>query len=321
MKERTRFLAAGLLAGAGITVAGAGQAHADKLVVKNKKPRGKGSFAHAVRKANSDRDRDKIVFRSRLSGAIDVRHDIEVSRPLKIDGKGRAPKLRAVRKADSIEFGAHGHSALLGLELDGLQVANGNDFRSEDLLIRDTTLRGDGEGTGVYLYGYGNGGIRMKRSTITGFDRGVYAVKLAHMTIAHSKITDNHGGGGVADTVYAHVDITDSTISGNTAGNHGGGGVRAGYESSIDIDGSTITGNDAVNGGGVYGYGDVAITDSTISGNHATHGGGVYAYGHVTISDSTVSGNHSAEGGADCAGPNVIDRGGNEFGDPTDCGS
>ncbi len=301
MKHPNRIATAGLLAGAGLTTAlGAAQAQAETLVVKNAKASGHGSFASALRKANADRDADKIVFASKLSGSIGVRRDLEVERALKIVGNGAdGATLRAKGEAEELEFRARGHSALKDVSLDGLQVVNGTDFRSGALDIRRSHISGAGEGIGAYLYGYGNADMSIKGTTIDGFELGVYAVKLATMTIDRSEISDNVGRGGVAATVYAHLKVKDSTISGNVSSRYGGrgGGVRSGYESSVDLIRSTVT------------------------GNTATTGGGIYAYGDIDVRRSTVTGNHSTSGGADCAGDNVFDRGGNVFGDPTDCGT
>jgi hypothetical protein len=301
--NRNAKIAAGLLAGAGITTTalGAAQAQADELVVRNTDASGNGSFAAALDAANHGRDADKIVFASHLSGAIDVPHDIEVEHPLKIVGNGEdsGAHLQATGRADELDFGARGRSVLKHVGIVGLQVANGNDFDSGALEIHSSTIAGDGEGVGAYLYGYGNASMSIDRSTISGFELGVYAVKLADITIDRSDIVDNEGRGGVAATVYSSLEVTDSTISGNTSRRYGaqGGGVRSGYESTIDLTGTDVTGNTARVGGGIYAYGDIHVRDSTITGNH---------------SDS---------GGADCGGANVISEGGNAFGDPTDCGT
>ncbi len=83
--------------------------------------------------------------------------------------------------------------------------------------------------------------------------------------------------------------ITDSTISGNSAG------VPAAVlkpQASVMITGSTISGNSAgVSGGGIYGRGDVLVNSTTISGNSARGGGGLSSLRYLTVISSTITGN------------------------------
>jgi CSLREA domain-containing protein len=115
-------------------------------------------------------------------------------------------------------------------------------------------------------------------------------------------------GGGVyndASAAAASTTVTNTTISGNTAGQNGGGIYSIGNvgTATLSITGSTINGNAAgLNGGGVYNAGTVtsapmSITNSTISGNTANNdGGGVYNdsdSGVVTITGATITKNYA----------------------------
>jgi hypothetical protein len=114
------------------------------------------------------------------------------------------------------------------------------------------------------------------------------------------------------------VTLTNSTVSGNTAG-RGGGAVVGFYFTSnfeaatLKVQKSTISGNTATGaaggptgfGGGVmlYQRGALTLIDSTISGNHAaTDGGGVgthtwYEEGSLSVTNSTITGNSAGQEG------------------------
>jgi hypothetical protein len=104
------------------------------------------------------------------------------------------------------------------------------------------------------------------------------------------------------------VTITNSTLSGNSAGSAlYGGGISSGTFKApgiVTVMNSTISGNSAPDGGGGAGisnqYGFLSIVNSTISGNLAGNGsgGGVWNLeGSVQIANSTISGNSAASGG------------------------
>jgi hypothetical protein len=107
-------------------------------------------------------------------------------------------------------------------------------------------------------------------------------------------------GGGIYNRGI--LDLTDSTISGNTA-NDNGGGIYNYRDGSADIVDCTISGNQAVSGegGGIYNYDTsvLVLTDSTIAGNSAPEGGGVFnSNGPQTIDGSIIANNS----GGDLAG-------------------
>lgn len=136
---------------------------------------------------------------------------------------------------------------------------------------------------------YGNGGFVCSGGTVT---------------VTDSSVTGQTAGdaGGAIYSVGA-VDVTNSTFSGLTA--KVGGAIFG--ESSVKIsDQSEFSNNSASGstedysgGGAIYANGDVTITDSSFTGNSSTttntiqyHGGGaVYASGDLTINDSTFTNN------------------------------
>ena len=132
------------------------------------------------------------------------------------------------------------------------------------------------------------------------------------VTISGLTIRNGHDdsiGGGIDNEVGATLTITNSTLSGNTAGSVGNPAVEGGgiYNiGTLTIVNSTLSANTAGGisggGGGIFSAGTLIILNSTVSGNTATKGAGIDNAGDattVTITNSTLSGNTaSAYGGA-----------------------
>lgn len=138
-----------------------------------------------------------------------------------------------------------------------------------------------------------------------------------NVTIRGAKIVSNdslatavgNGGGGIFND--GTMDISDSTVSFNTAatGAANGGGILNSNGGILTITNTTITGNQAARaGGGIENNaGTVNIVSSTLGGDEDTeenfagiNGGGLHTSGSgvVSINSSTVSGNEAGnEGG------------------------
>ena len=113
-------------------------------------------------------------------------------------------------------------------------------------------------------------------------------------------VTSNHAaktGGGL--TIDSPATLRDCVVSNNTSDNFGGGGLNISTNDGryVEISGSTISGNSIVDqaggaGGGISVFGTLYVSNSTISGNHAIgYGGGIYAYGSggsLHMASSTV---------------------------------
>ncbi len=157
-------------------------------------------------------------------------------------------------------------------------------------------------------------GLRTSRSertcdvNITGDGRSQWLNKACGGGIEASKDLVRAPVAGGTTTVI----VTNSTISGNTAGGWGGGAhafAQYGGTTSLEISNSTVSGNDARGGGGVgvwghYGAGTAGatISNSTITGNAAYYksGGGLYIwYGSATADHSIIAGNTASSYGPD----------------------
>jgi hypothetical protein len=133
------------------------------------------------------------------------------------------------------------------------------------------------------------------------------------MIIAHSMISDNSGPG--VSNIGGFLAISDSTLSGNSAGEAlDGGGIMSGTlfktPANVTLINSTISGNSASGAGGgiAGGYWGVTIVNSTISGNSAGDSGGGIAASFLTIMNSTISGNSAVNsgGGIAAGGPIMV---------------
>jgi hypothetical protein len=134
-------------------------------------------------------------------------------------------------------------------------------------------------------------------------DRGTVLVN-------ESEISDNnapaHDGGGIANADGA-VTVMGSTVRGNTTGRFGGGFVSRGFSHTMQITDSTVSENSAIgpnSGGGIRSqHGELQVTRTTWTGNDTNADGGAMVIegddGVATNVSSTLSGNSaSGVGGA-----------------------
>jgi hypothetical protein len=153
-------------------------------------------------------------------------------------------------------------------------------------------------------------GLTLTQGYSSNYGGAVYS-RGADLTINSSTVSDSSTtglvSGGAIDLRYGSLTIQDSEISGNSSG--ASGGAIYAYGSTLDpttvqISDSTITGNSTSgggDGGGLSTSGSTTtIENSTVSGNSTSgdsgYGGGIHsALGEITVEGSTISGN-STEG-------------------------
>ncbi|RQH55288.1 DUF4347 domain-containing protein [Okeania hirsuta] len=119
------------------------------------------------------------------------------------------------------------------------------------------------------------------------------------VNISNSTISGNSAdilGGGI-NNFFGTLNISNSTITGNSVDGNGGG-IDNSF-ATLNISNSTITGNSGTNGGGIFNLAStVTITNSTISDNSVDgNGGGIDNLGTANITNSTISGNSANSGG------------------------
>jgi|GEM_PF-3484074 len=137
---------------------------------------------------------------------------------------------------------------------------------------------------------------RLYPVTVTGAGGSAFVV-MQGSTVTMEAFTIAHGvDSGMRNAGTLH--LNEMSFNGNHAGDNGGAVYNAG---TVDITNSTISGNSAAGGGGVANYGQMTVVSSTISGNNATGGGGGINYGQLAVVNSTVSGNSASAGGGGVA--------------------
>jgi len=220
--------------------------------------------------------------------------------------------------------------------------------------------------SGGALYAHNDTVVIINTSTITGNranggDGGaIYGDSRSAMLFTNSTITGNSAsgsGGGIYTYGTGTLSTVSSTIARNVANNRGGG-ISADF-GSVDLSNSTISGNSAQSGGGIYLGGRVGpsgiiipngeyyatgpakinnctITGNSVSGSSGTGtGGGIYSRRDVTMANTIVATNtattdadlHSVTSGQgtsrffssfnliqDKGGASVVDSGGTIFG-------
>nr|WP_281248454.1 DUF4347 domain-containing protein [Spirulina major] len=177
---------------------------------------------------------------------------------------------------DMITFGVSGTITLAG---------TGSGTNGE-ILWATNNLTLDG-GSKIVVDGGGNSRV---------FNISATNATIENITIQNGSVNAVNTGGGLF--VRNNITLTNSTVSGNSAGYSGGLFVRNG---NITLTNSTVSGNSAGSGGGLVAlYGNITLTNSTVSGNSARNdvGGGLLAaYGKITLTNSTVSGNSAGNVG------------------------
>jgi len=213
----------------------------------------------------------------------------------------------------------------------GIEASGGATISISGSIIANNSATGNGGGIAANW-----DKLTLQNSTVSGnsaqngggiFNGCVYDVgslqpitKYSKLYLKYSQVTANSAsldGGGI-DNAGGNLTVTDSTVSGNTAGSSGGGIAHEEYyyfsivsggpvtrAGPVTVYDSTISGNHAVTagGGGIYNkFGTATVTNSTISGNTASDvGSGIYNEnnGTLTLLSSTISGNSFTRG----AGP------------------
>ena len=275
----------------------ADHADAKRIVVKNTREHGRGSFNRAVRKANRTKKKDTILFASRLSGKIGTRgvkfpHPITLkskSKHVRLVGEGNDPTL-SLEGEDTISNPAK-PSAVRGLRTKHIRIYAGEYV---PVSISDVKLHGDGDGEGISTY---FSELDLSHSTIRGFEYGV-SNDNGHADIRNSVIADNDVGTVNYET---GTTIHRSTITGNHKI-----GVWSGYYGGTGLHNSTVSDNDgwAFNGG-------VAAYGTTVADNEGVVDG--YANYTVRFENSIIAGNNRSDGGKECVRARVKSDGGNVF--------
>jgi hypothetical protein len=112
------------------------------------------------------------------------------------------------------------------------------------------------------------------------------AVTLHSLKLVSGKVGTSDKGGAIYN--YGVLTVTNSTLSGNSAG--AGGGIY--NDRTLTVTGTTLSGNTvSFAGGALYNYSWASVTNSTLSGNTAYGAGGISNMGTLIVTNSTLVGN------------------------------
>ena len=121
----------------------------------------------------------------------------------------------------------------------------------------------------------------------------------------YGRVTATAVGGGTGGGVFnagGNVNVTNGTLSNNSASGTGGG-IANSSGGTLDLSSSTVTANNSRDGGGggIWNNGSLTLTNSTISGNTVgTDGGGIFTTaGTATVNNSTIAYNRTDSAGTD----------------------
>jgi Ca2+-binding RTX toxin-like protein len=202
---------------------------------------------------------------------------------------------------------------------DGAAIANSSTLTIDTVVL----FANAAVGSGGAIYNDSVGNLTLAATTISNNSAGVDGGGIANtasgrLTLGTSTLDANTAGvrgGGLFHSSAVTATITESTISNNFAAN--GGGIGA--VGALQITNSTISGNSATaNGGGVNNGADSTYLNVTIVNNSATaNGGGISnssIFGPARLKNTIVARNTAATG-ADIDGSGFVSQGNNLIGD------
>ncbi|WP_341529472.1 choice-of-anchor Q domain-containing protein [Nostoc sp. UHCC 0302] len=293
------------------------------FTVTNTKDNGSGSLRKAIQDANAKAGKDIIkfdgVFADDIADTITLSGgSIVIRDDLSIDGTG-AEKLAVSGNNTNLIFQIN-----FGVTIDivGLTITNGYSdlggsiYNSGSLILANSIVRNnksDYSGGGIY----NTGSLTLTNSTIsenkTGdlFDQyggGIYNSDYGAVTLSNSTIKNNRAeyGGGIYST-NGSVTVSNSIFSGNEAeylsfigfSSGSGGGIYS-TNSTLTVNNSTFSSNSANDqGGGIFSDRTLTVSNSKFDNNSANFQGSgiINHYGTLTVINSIFNNNSTNSGG------------------------
>lgn len=186
----------------------------------------------------------------------------------------------------------------------GIYAAEGSTATLDGTSVNADTANGGSTAAG------GNGGAIFNSGTLTIKNNATLSGNKAVASTNATNALRGYGGGIVNISILGQspaLTITDSSITGGLPAGAfnatAGGGLAQFSPAPANLTNATVSGNTAFLGGGVYAGSAVALTNSQVNSNIAVEGGGAYvpvplASGQsLTASGGSINGNSAALGG------------------------
>lgn len=123
----------------------------------------------------------------------------------------------------------------------------------------------------------------------------------ATLNVNRNTFVGNSSDYGGAMYVVGTLDLSRSTLSGNSATGYGGGAIF--NEGTVNAVNSTFSGNTGfVYGGAIFNWSTMTATNNTFVQNQASNGGGLLLFGTSTLENNIVALNLASEFGPDIYG-------------------
>ncbi|MCA9262989.1 MAG: right-handed parallel beta-helix repeat-containing protein [Planctomycetales bacterium] len=219
----------------------------------------------------------------------------------------------ATTRGGAIYTNAQGNLSIYASSLynNSAGTRGGGIYANAPASLRDSHLDDNSASAGGAIYGLqqvefvGVSASSNIAETSGGAVGGTARVLVDDSLLSFNAATTGHGG---AIRTNGPVTIANSELDHNSAGDAGGGiWTIAEPAATVEITNSSISGNTAVSdGGGVRAGGGLTVTRSRIEGNTAERqGGGLFAWSHVSIMESQLRENSARDGGGVAATPKL----------------
>jgi hypothetical protein len=153
------------------------------------------------------------------------------------------------------------------------------------LFISASTISGNSASGGGGVFNQGTSltisGSTISGNSTSGFGGAINNFNGGTISVSNSTISNNsatNGGGGIANT-NSNLTVSNSTLFGNTTPGNGGGILNFTGSSTLNVTNSTLSGNSAGNsnfagnnGGGIQNYGTINNLSNTIIANSVRGG-------------------------------------------------
>ena len=325
MKRHIIWIAAAMVFLAGLG-GGARRAAAADVVVGTGTPAScdEAAFDAALATVQAD-NRGAITFDcGPASHTIEIYNSAIITKEVAIDGGGR---IRLFAQGASPQFirprffevNGAGWLTLSNIILEGARGPAGDGWGSQggsivvwgngQLDLQGVTILNSASTAWGGAIANESGIVRVQNSIISGSSAkwgGAYNGANGYDIFINSTIQDSvsqEDGGGVRFWNTIATTITESTVSGNTAGGMGGGIENVGgnltiRDSYIEDNAATLWGGGVKNSNNPGKVGALLIENSRIAGNvSAINGGGIESNGSATLRETLVSGNTAVRGG------------------------